>query len=373
MIRKINKKLVLMILFFVVSLNLKAHEITPALINLSTNNTKEFNLVLDINLEAMMAGIGSNHKDTKDSPFSSKYDNFRKLNVNEINNQAMQFAQSLPSQFKFKDSFGKLLEFNCELIKIQITPNSDLNSARETKISYKINLENRVKDITFIWSKNLGDFVFRVSQNKTLLATLWTKAGSFSNIVKFNSIKQEQSALDYIIIGFEHILPLGMDHILFVIGLYLLSQRLGALLWQVTAFTIAHTITLALATLSIFTLPSTIIEPLIAASIAFVAIENLFHHHITKFRVFVVFLFGLIHGMGFAGALNKIGLNENAFITSLISFNIGVELGQLAVILGIYIVFQSWLGKTKYWENYFRIPLSVTIATIGIFWFFERI
>ena len=134
--------------------------------------------------------------------------------------------------------------------------------------------------------------------------------------------------LFYLKLGINHIIPEGTDHILFVVGLCLLSTRIKTILWQATAFTVAHSITLALSMKSIIMAPGAVVEPIIALSILFVAVENILLDELKPWRVLVVFLFGLIHGMGFASALNEIGLPRNKFFTSILSFNAGVEIGQ---------------------------------------------
>ena len=115
----------------------------------------------------------------------------------------------------------------------------------------------------------------------------------------------------YLKLGFTHILPQGFDHILFVVGLCLLSTKVRVILWQATAFTVAHSITLALSMQNIIVAPSAVVEPIIALSILFVAVENLLLTELKPWRVLVVFMFGLIHGMGFASSLNEIGLPRN--------------------------------------------------------------
>ena len=127
----------------------------------------------------------------------------------------------------------------------------------------------------------------------------------------------------YLWLGYTHILPQGLDHILFVIGLFLLSPRLKTLLLQVTAFTIAHSITLGLSMYGIVSLPPRVVEPLIALSIAYVAIENLLTRELKPWRVALVFTFGLLHGLGFAGVLRELGLPRAEFLTALLTFNAG--------------------------------------------------
>ena len=136
----------------------------------------------------------------------------------------------------------------------------------------------------------------------------------------------------YLWLGYTHILPKGLDHILFVLGIFLLSPRLKTMLLQVTAFTIAHSITLGLSMYGIVSLPSRVVEPLIALSIAYVAIENLVTRELKPWRLALVFMFGLLHGLGFAGVLRELGLPRDEFLTALLTFNLGVEGGQLTII-----------------------------------------
>ena len=179
-------------------------------------------------------------------------------------------------------------------------------------------------------------------------------------------------ARQYLVLGFEHILPKGSDHILFVIGLFLLSCRIKPLLWQVTAFTVAHSITLGLAMYGVIRLPSSVVEPLIAASIAFVAVENICTPELKPWRPFVVFGFGLIHGLGFSSVLLSLGLPRKDFATALVSFNGGVELGQLTVISAAFCVV-GWWRKKSWYRRGIVVPASALIAIVGLFWTIQRI
>lgn len=171
--------------------------------------------------------------------------------------------------------------------------------------------------------------------------------------------------------GFVHVLPLGWDHILFVLGLFLLSRKWKPLLLQVTTFTVAHTITLGLATLGHVSISGRIVEPIIAASIAFVALENIFRPKYTSWRLAVVFFFGLIHGLGFAGALSELDLAPGALVVGLLGFNIGVEGGQITVLL-IAFGLTFWVKDAEY-RKYIVIPGSIAIALMGIWWTIERV
>ena len=131
--------------------------------------------------------------------------------------------------------------------------------------------------------------------------------------------------------GFVHVLPEGLDHILFVIGLFLFSRKTKPLLLQVTTFTIAHTITIALASLNFLKISPTIIEPLIALSIVYIAVENIYRKDYRHFRLISIFIFGLIHGLGFAG-VSSLDPDSPSFLSELLGFTIGVDIGQIAVI-----------------------------------------
>lgn len=175
----------------------------------------------------------------------------------------------------------------------------------------------------------------------------------------------------YVKLGFIHILPRGLDHILFILGLFLLGNRFRPLLLQITAFTVAHSITLALSMYGVFSLPPKIVEPLIALSIAFVALENIFTANLHRWRVLVVFGFGLIHGLGFASVLTDLGLPRREFVTALVAFNLGVEGGQLAVI-ALALLAVGWWRNRPWYRRAIVFPASGSIAAIGLFWAIQR-
>lgn len=176
----------------------------------------------------------------------------------------------------------------------------------------------------------------------------------------------------YTALGFAHILPRGLDHVLFVLGIFLLTVQFRPVLWQVSAFTIAHTITLALTIYGIVSLPPSIVEPLIALSIVYVAVENLFTSKLHAWRPLIVFCFGLLHGMGFAGVLSEIGLPRSEFVPALLSFNLGVEFGQLTVILAAFVALGLPFRRKPWYRQRIVIPGSLLIAAVGLYWFVER-
>lgn len=171
--------------------------------------------------------------------------------------------------------------------------------------------------------------------------------------------------------GFLHVLPLGLDHVLFVLGLFLMSRKWKPLIFQVTTFTLAHTITLWMASAGWVKLPPSVVEPVIAASIVFVAVENLVRRDYSHWRLLVVFLFGLIHGLGFAGVMATRLDSTGSLVTGLLGINIGVELGQLAVI-AIAFLATCWIANQEKYRKYVIVPGSILIALAGVWWVVER-
>ncbi len=177
----------------------------------------------------------------------------------------------------------------------------------------------------------------------------------------------------YLVLGFHHIVPEGIDHILFVLGIFLLSRRLKEVLWQVTAFTVAHTLTLGLTIYGLVSVSPRIVEPAIALSIVYVAIENVLRSELKASRIALVFGFGLLHGMGFAGVLREVGLPRSEFLSGLLSFNAGVELGQLAVILCATAALGVPFGERVWYRRRVAVPLSVAIGAVGAYWAVQRV
>ncbi len=172
--------------------------------------------------------------------------------------------------------------------------------------------------------------------------------------------------------GIHHIF-IGPDHILFVVGLMLLGGGIGRLLKIITAFTLAHSITLALATLRILEPPGRVVEPLIALSIVFVGIDNLLARPGRDRRVQLAFVFGLVHGFGFASVLRDFGLPAGAVGWSLFSFNLGVEIGQAAIVTLVAPVLGAFTTRSPTWGARVVRVGSGVVALAGAYWFGERI
>lgn len=206
--------------------------------------------------------------------------------------------------------------------------------------------------------------------------TVWLDGGDESPPLPMQAFAAPSGAAvarSYLQLGFSHIVPKGLDHILFVLGLCLLSRRLRPLLYQVSAFTLAHSITLGLTLYGVIELSPAVVEPLIALSIVYVAIENLLTSDLKPWRVALVFAFGLLHGMGFAGVLRELELPRSEFLTGLVAFNVGVEAGQLTVILAAFLIVGVWIRRSDVYRRLVVVPASAAIGAIGVVWTLQRL
>lgn len=152
-----------------------------------------------------------------------------------------------------------------------------------------------------------------------------------------------------------------------------MNSNLKSVIIQCSIFTLAHSISLGLTALGIIFPNSNYIEPLIAISILFTSIENIIHREKNPYRLLILFGFGLIHGMGFAYALKEIGIPKNQFFTSLISFNIGVELGQITVLILAYLLISKWFAYKTWYKTRVVYPISSLIGCIALYWTIERL
>jgi len=193
------------------------------------------------------------------------------------------------------------------------------------------------------------------------------------NVIELNLAAGESSSLfkDFFVLGIEHILT-GYDHLLFLFALLIVTHRFWLAFGIITFFTIAHSITLAIAGMNLVTIPSTIVEPLIAASIIYVGAENLIRKE-PKGRKYLTFAFGLIHGFGFAAVLQEMNITsiESGILVPLFSFNLGVETGQL-IVTSISLPLIWWLHTKPIVEKYFVPVCSIIVCLAGGFWLIER-
>ena len=351
-----------------------AHEIRPAIATFAMQPNGDYSITVSLNLEAILSGIGAEHEDTDDSPNAERYNTLRGLTPNDLRSAFKPFETEFLEGVTLR--FGDNIAQSPQIGKLKIPEIGDLELARISELVLTGVVPYGAESFIWQWEKAFGSSVIRVlPQGEGEGVSFWLQNGNPSEPISLAGVDQRtrwEQFLDYIIIGFEHIVPKGLDHILFVIGIFLLSTHWKPLLTQITAFTIAHSITLGLSIYGIVQLPSNIVEPLIAASIVYVGIENLFTQELQKWRAAVVFAFGLLHGLGFASVLFEIGLPRDAFLEGLLAFNIGVELGQLAVIAVAFVLVGFW-GKNQQWYRpWVIVPGSLVVSVVGGWWFLER-
>jgi hydrogenase/urease accessory protein HupE len=243
-----------------------------------------------------------------------------------------------------------------------------------------IRLTGRVPDgaeaVVFVDGLAMGSYALNVRIGDSPVHTVWLEGPAPSAPISLVAARPPATRADvarqYFVLGYTHILPKGSDHILFVVGIFLLSARWRSILVQVSTFTLAHSITLGLTMYGIVSLPARVVEPMIALSIAYVAVENLFTTELKSWRLALVFSFGLLHGMGFAGVLRELGLPRSEFLTALVTFNAGVEAGQLTVIALAFAAVANWRSNGLSYRRFVVQPASFMIALAGLYWTVQR-
>lgn len=349
-----------------------AHEVTPTIGDFFVQEG-EITFDLRMNIEAFVAGINlDGMTDINDSEQSDLYDQLRALEPGALEGQVRSFIVEWLPQMGVETNAGRV-DLNLE--RIAIDPVDNVELPRASFLTLGGVLPDGVRTLVVTWPEGAGDMVLR-QQGVEAPFTGYLEGGQSTNPIPISGhgeLGGWQTFVEYIPVGFDHILPKGLDHILFVLGLFFLSTRFGPLIWQVSAFTVAHTVTLALGALGVVSIPGTIVEPLIAASIVFVAVENLFAKGLNPWRPVVIFGFGLLHGLGFASVLGEFGLPTGQFIPALIGFNVGVEIGQLTVIALAFLAVGFWFGQKDWYRARISMPASAVIAAVGAFWFVERV
>ena len=217
-----------------------------------------------------------------------------------------------------------------------------------------------------------GDFAPSSDPREPYLA--WATLSSGQIRVVVHNVKTDRTVatgwFDFVKLGIEHILT-GYDHLLFLVALLATARGAWSVVRIVTAFTLAHSVTLSVAALGIVTIPDRIIEPLIAATIVWVALENLLSAEPDRRRWIWSFGFGLVHGFGFASVLGELGLKGVTLVRGLVGFNVGVEIGQL-IFVAVFLPALMWLSRGRGARLTPRIA-SLAVAAIGAYWLVERI
>ncbi|MCF6232745.1 MAG: HupE/UreJ family protein [Rhodobacteraceae bacterium] len=353
----------------------RAHEVTPTIGDLQIEGGVVV-LELRLNVEAFLAGIDLDGlEDTNASDQSGVYDRFRGLAPDDLAAKVRAFGANWGTRVEIRSDGGRGAVVDLNLASVEVGEVGDIDLPRVSYLVLKGAISPDARSLTLTWAAGSGDLVLRQQGVKDPY-TGYVAGGETSPVIALAGGGAQtgmQAFMSYIPVGFDHILPKGLDHILFVLGLFFLSARLGPLLWQISAFTVAHTVTLALGASGVVQINPNIVEPLIAATIVFVAVENVISGRMHRWRPVVVFGFGLLHGLGFAAVLGEFGLPEQQFLPALIGFNVGVELGQLTVIAAAFLSVGLWFGRKPWYRGRIAIPASMGIAFVGAYWFVERV
>ena len=375
------KYLLLLILnIFSLVISIQADVVKPALTEISVNTDGSYQIEIRTSIEALLTGINGQFKNTKDSPNADHYDELRALKPEPLQQRFKLFED------EFKDSIKLYFdgEVQNSIISSVVIPEPGYTKVPRTSIiTLSGKIDRSISELIWYYPSSFGDQAVRVRQVDAVNEKWhwsdwqWIRTDMNSEPFLLNEVFTKQGIWQvvktYTVSGYQHILPYGLDHILFIIGLYLFSRKMVPLVWQITMFTVAHSFSLALAMLGIINVSAQIVEPLIAISIAYVAIENIFLNRLNKHRLFIIFGFGLLHGLGFASVLNDFGMPDDDFIKALISFNVGVEIGQLSIVLMMTFFVSIWIKNDKIYRNLIVIPASSAIAIMALVWTWERI
>ena len=365
-----------------------ADVVKPALVEISVHREGHVEVALRVSIEALLTGINGRYRNTRDAPNAAAYDALRVLDAAALRAEYQPWAPQLERSIA--------LLFDGRRVPLTVTA-TDIPAAGYTKVPRISLIRLRGKapkfasELTWYYPLRFGDNVVRVRQIDAARQQWhwsrhqWIRADRPSEPFSLSAVYAQRPwhevVRNYVVTGFEHIVPMGVDHILFILGIYLFSARLRPLLWQITMFTAAHTVTLGLSMAGYVELPARLVEPLIALSIAYVGFENVWAARRAqwdgavryRFRLPLVFAVGLLHGLGFADALRDFGMPANDFLSALIAFNVGVEIGQLAVVSAAFLLTGLWLRARAAYRRVIVIPGSLAIGLAGVLWVFDRI
>ena len=373
----IHKKIITFITFIFLNFfnYLYAHEIKPAVVEFNKIEN-HISIVLTFNAEAFLANIDASvHKETKNSSNSKIYDELRLLSEEILKERVFKSKDQITNSIFIKTSEKTL---NLKVVEIDVLEEKDIEKVRFTKIYFKTDNQIIETPITFSAKKIFGPLIFKnfsnIDTDTQKPQSQWIKPGNQTNQIE---ILEEKTNVPNLLIsgiwnGILHIIPYGFDHILFVLGLFFFSYKLKPLLIQVTTFTIAHSITLILGGLGYVTISPVIVEAIIAASIIWIGVENLFRKSMNISRIGVIFCFGLLHGLGFASMFKLIGLEGTDYFLNLLSFNVGIEIGQI-ITLAPLIILIPLFNRLSWYRILIAIPASIIIALFGANMFIDRV
>ena len=351
----------------------------PALVEISVFSDTRVSIEIRTSIEALLTGINGRYRNTQEAPNADQYDALRELEADDLREQ---FASFHPTLLEGVDLIVDGVSVPLQMGVIDIAPPGYTKVPRASVIRLAGVIPGGSTSLQWYYPLRFGDQAVRVRQVNEEAGEYhwsghqWVKddepSKPFSLTEVFTKPTFWSIASVYVSAGFLHIVPKGLDHILFILGIFLISMRLRPLLLQATMFTIAHSLTLSLGVFGLVNLPPQVVEPLIALSIAYVAFENLASERLSRFRLPVIFAFGLLHGLGFAVILTEFGLPEGLYAAALLWFNVGVEFGQVALLAAAYLAITIWFTHPDIYRRYVVVPGSLMIGAVGIYWTVER-
>ncbi len=379
-LQQILRQMSLFLTAITLYLPVSADVVKPALVEISVYTDERVEIEIRTSVEALLTEINGRFRNTTESPNAEAYDRFREMSADDLKVAFRSFHDRLLNGVQLAVD-GKAVPL--QIAAVDIPPPGYTKVPRASVIYLEGHIPRDALALTWYYPLAFGDQAVRVRQvNEDTNQWHWSAhqwiredrpTDPFSLTEIFGQPSQIKVMNTYVEAGFFHIVPRGWDHMLFIMGIFLMTLKLKPLIWQATMFTLAHSITLTAGVFEWIRLPVAIVEPLIALSIAYVAIENLFLKRMSRLRLPVVFAFGLLHGLGFASMLTDFGLPEGAYIQALLWFNVGVEFGQLAVLFAGYFILSIWFSRESTFRRWVTLPGSIIIGWIGVSWCYDRI
>ena len=374
------KKLSLFLI--VISLCLPAYSdvVKPALVEISVFSDGRVGIEIRTSVEALLTGIDGRYQNTQDAPNSEKYDALRVLGSDELREQFTPFHATLLGGVNL---LADGVSIPLEMGVVDIAPPGYTKVPRASVIRLVGTVPGGSASLRWYYPSRFGDQAVRVRQvdeergEYHWSSYQWIKDDKLSEPFSLTEVFAKPTfwsvGSSYLNAGFLHIVPKGLDHVLFILGVFLITMRLRPLLIQITMFTVAHSLTLSLGVLGCVNIPPQVVEPLIALSIAYVAFENLGSDRLSRFRLPVIFGFGLLHGLGFASVLAEFRLPEGLYFAALFWFNVGVEFAQIGLLVAAYLGITVWFSCPEAYRRYVVLPGSLVIGGVGTYWMAERI
>ena len=378
-LQKILQKLLLLLIIITLGLPVSADIVKPALVEISVLSDARVTIEIRTSIEALLTGINGRYRNTQEAPNTDAYDALRELEASDLRQQFVAFhAELLDGVELIVDGASIPLEIG----EITIAPPGYTKVPRASVIHLVGVIPKESISLRWYYPLRFGDQAVRVRQvNEEAGEYHWSEyqwiaddrpSEPFSLTQVFAKPTFWSVSSLYLSAGFLHIVPKGLDHVLFILGIFLMSMRLRPLVLQVTMFTIAHSLTLSLGMFGLIHLPPQVVEPLIALSIGYVAFENLASDRLRGFRLPVIFAFGLLHGLGFASVLTEFGLPADLYLAALLWFNVGVEFGQVTLLIAAYLAITIWFSDPLVYRRSIVIPGSLLIGGLGAYWTVER-